>query len=192
VNAIASEAGERKHKPECRNIEMEPPKVWVIDTNEPVSREQLEELGVFERTINADDYDQELDQICKERNYAHRSIITISKETMPDLEQKLNQFFEEHLHEFEEIRFFLEGSGYFDVRDKKDRWVRIHLKKNHLIVLPAGIYHRFTLDENRYAKVMRLFVAEQKEPVWTPFNRANQTTEEMKARQHYVETYLSK
>lgn len=164
---------------------------WYMDDNSPVSQETLDSLGVFQRQIDAENYEQELSALCEERGYAHRSIVNICKEYMPDLDQKLRMFFEEHLHEYEEIRFFMEGSGYFDVRDQGDRWIRLHPKKGDLIVLPAGIYHRFTLDDSMYAKAMRLFVKEQKEPVWTPFNRSEKETDEMPARAQYVKHFLN-
>ncbi|KAG0464281.1 hypothetical protein HPP92_020350 [Vanilla planifolia] len=125
-----------------------------------VSIDRLAELGVISWRLNADihETDEGLKKIRECRGYSYMDIIEVCPEKLPNYETKIKSFFEEHLHTDEEIRYCLEGSGYFDVRDENDQWIRISLKKGGLIVLPAGIYHRFTLDENNYIKAMRLFL----------------------------------
>mmetsp|Transcript_50548 Transcript_50548/g.50918 ORF Transcript_50548/g.50918 Transcript_50548/m.50918 type:complete len:136 (-) Transcript_50548:101-508(-) len=104
----------------------------------------------------------------------------------PATKKKTHAFFKEHIHDAEEIRYVVDGSGYFDVRDKEDRWVRIPFKKGDLMTLPEGIYHRFTKDSIDTIHLMRLFIGS---PIWTSFNRP---CEEHPSRKKYVEQYLNK
>lgn len=49
----------------------------------------------------------------KKMSYASclQDIITVSPDTLPGYEEKIKSFYEEHIHQDEEIRYFLEGSG---------------------------------------------------------------------------------
>jgi 1,2-dihydroxy-3-keto-5-methylthiopentene dioxygenase len=100
--------------------------------------------GVLRWALDADNHetDQKLAAIRAERGYNYQDVITVSKDMLPNYEVKIKSFFEEHIHTDEEIRYCLDGSGYFDVRDNSDRWIRIALGKGDMIVLPAGAYHR--------------------------------------------------
>ncbi|CAK7327125.1 unnamed protein product [Dovyalis caffra] len=158
------------------------------EPKEFVSLDQIAKLGVLSWRLDADNYetDEELKKIREERGYSYVDFCEVCPEKLPNYEEKIKNFFEEHLHTDEEIRYCVAGSGYFDVRDHNDSWIRVWVKKGGMIVLPAGIYHRFTLDSDNYIKAMRLFVGD---PVWTPFNRPH---DHLPARKEYVQAFVNK
>ena len=48
------------------------------------------------------------------------------------LENKIKIFYREHIHYDEEIRFTIDGCGYFDVRGFNDEWIRIAVEGGDL------------------------------------------------------------
>jgi len=160
-------------------------KAWYLDNPaKVVSLEQLRSVGILYWHIPAETYktDGKLDALCAERQYKNRDEVCISPTKMPNFDERQKIFFTEHLHEDEEVRYILDGSGYFDVRDASDQWVRIHVEKSDLIILPAGIYHRFCCDDKKYTHAMRIF---KEEPKWTPYNRADPTTDSRVSRSEW-------
>ncbi|XP_028156580.1 1,2-dihydroxy-3-keto-5-methylthiopentene dioxygenase-like [Ostrinia furnacalis] len=145
--------------------------------------ELYKKTGVEIFVLNVDTYatDGVFDKIKKDRGYSYEDELVCSKECFGQAyEEKLKSFYTEHIHTDEEIRFVLEGSGYFDVRDDKDQWIRILVTPGDLVVLPKAIYHRFTLDTKNHIKVKRLFIGT---PVWQAYNRP---ADDMECRRVYV------
>ncbi|GAA5846061.1 hypothetical protein JCM11251_005401, partial [Rhodosporidiobolus azoricus] len=140
------------------------------DSGEPVTIEQLGEIGVLGFPGIGQ---EEVEKIAKDRGYKNRDEINVSRAGMGEIyEEKIKGFFREHLHEDEEIRYIRDGEGYFDVRDSTQaRWIRIRVEPQDLLIVPAYIYHRFTLTTTDYVKATRLF---QEEPKWVPHDKSEE------------------
>lgn len=82
-----------------------------LEPNERVSGAKLRALGVTYWKLDADRYenDADLEKIRVDRGYNYQDIITVSKDKLPGYEEKIKIFFEEHIHEDEEIRYILDG-----------------------------------------------------------------------------------
>lgn len=156
------------------------------NSGETVSYEQLAEVGVIYHHFETE---EQVDALAVEKDYKNKDQVCMSLESLPGgesaLKEKLNEFFKEHLHEDEEIRYILDGSGFFDVRSKQDRWIRAKLNKGDLIILPAGIYHRFTLTTDNYVKALRLF---KEQPKWVALERP---CDDNKMRKEYIKSIAS-
>lgn len=119
------------------------------DSGKSVDVDALQKLGVLYYRFGDV---AGVDELAAQRGYKNRDEITVSPEKMGDVyEAKVKMFFDEHLHEDEEIRYIRGGHGYFDVRNMGDDWVRIALEKvRHLPSSPliprCGIPRRHVLE----------------------------------------------
>lgn len=164
------------------------------EPNVPVTLEYLKDLGIIHYALNPEtmltpskEYEGlcKVDHLAKELGFPFRDEVRISPELLPDYDNKVKIFFKEHLHEDNEIRLIVAGSGYFDIRSHEDKWIRVQVGSGDLIIVPAGIYHRFTTDEGNFTHAIRMF---QENPQWAALNRPSDDNPRRKA---YVEKYLT-
>ncbi|KAH7373856.1 hypothetical protein KP509_17G077600 [Ceratopteris richardii] len=121
------------------------------------------------------------------RGYKFWETVTVAPGKLENYEAKLAQFFTEHLHPYDESRLILEGSGYWDIRGINGDWIRFHVEKGDLIVLPPGMYHRFTLDKQNYIKALLLYTE-----VPTRVDVMSPEGDKLEVRKDYVNKFLNK
>ncbi|CAA92175.1 Acireductone dioxygenase [Caenorhabditis elegans] len=152
--------------------------------NKEATEEDLLRIGVECTKVNFDDehVQEDLDRLIKKYDMNFHDEVHICRATMPNFDEKLDIFFEEHLHDDAELRVIKHGVGFFDVRTKDEAWIRIPVRRGDFVFLPAGIYHRFTTDPSEDVVALRLF---RNNPKWTAFNR-KADGDEQRVRQQYL------
>mmetsp|Transcript_34435 Transcript_34435/g.63298 ORF Transcript_34435/g.63298 Transcript_34435/m.63298 type:complete len:286 (+) Transcript_34435:44-901(+) len=125
--------------------------------------------------------DATLQQVRDENDYQYADIVIVSAYAA--------KFYDEHIHAGgDEVRYIIDGSGYFDIRDLNDEWVRMHARAGDFVEFPSGIEHRFAVDESLYVQAIRLFPGSE-DPDWSSVPRS-EVRGNNTARNDYVDAYL--
>ncbi|HZS46961.1 MAG TPA: cupin domain-containing protein [Blastocatellia bacterium] len=140
----------------------------------PIDLHELSAHGIFYRHLPEAESDRrkEIETIKAERGYVAEDVVELTPNT-PDLDIICAKFDKEHIHTADEVRFVLDGSGIFDIRDLNDQWIRVVVEKGDLIIVPKDRNHRFMLTESKHIQCLRLF---QDTNGWSPIYRTLQAT----------------
>lgn len=140
-----------------------------LEDRAPWSAEQLQAEGIFNQRLptEAAAYAAPIAELCRRHGYVQQDVVELSAAT-PELETLQSNFWAEHFHDEDEVRFVLAGAGVFDIRSCGDAWLRIEVFAGDLIVVPAGRFHRFALTEASQIRCLRLF---QRTSGWQPHYR---------------------
>lgn len=135
-----------------------------------LSAEDLRREGVMYRALSPDPEARKapLAALMAEQGYVQQDEVRLSPDT-PGLDAICEKFVDEHRHLEDEVRFVLSGAGVFDIRDRRDRWMRVTVEPGDLIVVPKDRHHRFFLTAERSIHCVRLF---QDASGWVPHYRA--------------------
>jgi 1,2-dihydroxy-3-keto-5-methylthiopentene dioxygenase len=134
-----------------------------------IAPDVLAARGILSWSVPADDASREelIATIKREHGYVDEDFVELQPD-MPNLGEICAKFDKEHFHTEDEVRYVVAGAGIFDVRDPDDQWVRIEVTPGDMIVIPARMYHRFYLTEEKQIRCMRLFANHDG---WAPLYR---------------------
>lgn len=102
-------------------------------------------------------FDHELGPYMKKHGYVNADVINVHKET-PNIEAIRAKFLSEHTHAEDEVRFFVDGEGYFFFHLEKSKEVfKLLCEKGDFISVPKGYTHWFDLAPKYHVKAIRVF-----------------------------------
>lgn len=102
-------------------------------------------------------YEHELGPYMKKHGYVNADVINVHKET-PNIEAIRAKFLSEHTHSEDEVRFFVDGEGYFYFHLSQNSEVfRLLCERGDFISVPKGVTHWFDLAPKYHVKAIRVF-----------------------------------
>lgn len=136
-----------------------------------IEYERWDQIPITTSATNEDifnAYSDKIEQLKDIGGYASADIIHFAPDLPPppDLNAKLSNYNQEHLHDEDEVRFVIEGGGVYFVNAGKNPVCSIEIETGDFIRLPCGIRHWFKLDNNQRIRALTLF---QDSEGWVPF-----------------------
>lgn len=107
-------------------------------------------------------YKQPLEEFMATEGYSTCDVIAVAKDT-PGIEAVRAKFLQEHTHDEDEVRFFVEGKGLFWFN--QGEVFSVLLEAGDFISVPKGYRHWFDLTGEPHLKAIRIF---KSEAGWVP------------------------
>ena len=101
-------------------------------------------------------YGRSVSRLKDECGYQSADVIRVKKGT-PDTAPMREKFLNEHAHDEDEVRFFVEGRGSFYLRDA-GKVYQVVCVRGDLIGVPAGTRHWFDMGSDPEFTAIRLFI----------------------------------
>lgn len=100
-------------------------------------------------------YAGEIERLKARGGYQSVDVIRLTPDH-PQRSELRAKFLSEHVHDDDEVRFFVEGAGLFYIH-ADNRVYALECTEGDLIVLPAGVRHWFDMGERPRFTAIRLF-----------------------------------
>jgi len=98
-----------------------------------------------------------LDPYMDENGYKVADVLIINKHT-ENYNAIREKFLAEHVHTEDEVRYFIDGEGFFWFHLETGEVFNVLCQKGDLISVPAGVKHWFDTGEIPFVKVIRIFI----------------------------------
>jgi 1,2-dihydroxy-3-keto-5-methylthiopentene dioxygenase len=106
-----------------------------------------------EEVLNA--YKNDVERLNQEYGFQSVDVVSLTS-NHPDKETLRGKFLNEHTHDDNEVRFFVDGFGLFYIH-LEDKVFSLLCEKGDLINVPANIKHWFDMGANPHFKCIRFF-----------------------------------
>lgn len=125
--------------------------------------EVIHPYDVQEKILQA--YAHRLIPYMKNKGFSSADVVNITKET-GDLLEIRQKFLKEHTHQENEVRFFVDGSGFFWFHFEDGVVARLKCVKGDFLSVPKDYKHWFDMAPDYFVKAIRIFSNKEG---WIPY-----------------------